>query len=287
MIKILTTGCSFTHDPNSWANYLKDQYDLTNVAEGGGGNEMNLRNASLELLTYPYTHIIAQISGINRFEIIIDEKLDKTFLDYNKLQYDKREVDGLSKAKVISKVHLVNNNILPKETYTWIKSTGDQRWWRGIQENNFNIFRTSKQISDRLNAYVKYCHSDIQQIIRTLIGIVNLQKICEINNVKSLFFCWRNEFEQYEKQIQNSAELTNWWDQIDWTKFWFHGKYGGLSEWGIANNFTGALHEDKTNVPAKGWRDEDGQKIMIGHPSTECHWAFAKKIINPWIEQDA
>ena len=43
MKKILTTGCSFTHAPNSWANYLKEEYDLVNVAEGGAGNEMNLR----------------------------------------------------------------------------------------------------------------------------------------------------------------------------------------------------------------------------------------------------
>ena len=137
MYKILTTGCSFTHAPNSWANYLKEQFDLTNIAEGGSGNEMSLRNASLELLTYPYTHIIAQISGINRFEIVIDEKIESS-----------------------------NNYIVPKENYTWIKSTGDQRWWRGIQQNNFDLFRTSKHISDRLDAYIKYTHSDVQQILR-------------------------------------------------------------------------------------------------------------------------
>ena len=255
MYKILTTGCSFTHAPNSWANYLKEQFDLTNIAEGGSGNEMSLRNASLELLTYPYTHIISQISGINRFEIVIDEKIESS-----------------------------NNYIVPKENYTWIKSTGDQRWWRGIQQNNFDLFRTSKHISDRLDAYIKYTHSDVQQILRTLIGIVHLQKLCKINDVKTLFICWKNEFEQYEKQIQSSAELTNWWDQIDWNQFWFHGKYGGIAEWGIANGFTGALHEDKINVPAKGWHDVDGQKVMIGHPSTDCHWNYAKKIIKPWIE---
>ena len=45
-MKIITSGCSFTHAPDSWANYLKDQYNLINVAEGGGGNEMNVRNIS-------------------------------------------------------------------------------------------------------------------------------------------------------------------------------------------------------------------------------------------------
>ena len=46
-MKILTTGCSFTHAPDSWANYLKDQYDLINVpAQGGAGNDMNIKNAN-------------------------------------------------------------------------------------------------------------------------------------------------------------------------------------------------------------------------------------------------
>lgn len=255
MKKVLTTGCSFTHAPNSWANYLKETYDLINVAEGGAGNEMNLRNASLEVLTESYSHVIAQISGINRFEIVYDEKMESK-----------------------------NNYILPKEYYTWIKSTGDQRWWRGLEQNNFDLFRTSKHISDRLDSYIKFTHSDVQQILRTLMNIVFLQKLCKEKNINCLFFCWKNEFAIYEKQINDSAELTNWWNQIDWSKFWFHGAMGGLAEWGIANGYTGALHEDKINVPAKGWHDVDGQKIMIGHPSTDCHWNFAKKIIKPWID---
>ena len=158
MKKILTTGCSFTHAPNSWANYLKEQYDLVNVAEGGAGNEMNLRNACLELLTESYSHVIAQISGINRFEMVLDEKIETT-----------------------------NNYILPKEYYTWIKSTGDQRWWRGLEQNNFDLFRTSKQISDRLDAYIKYTHSDVQQILRTLMNIVFLQKLLYGEFIRKIF----------------------------------------------------------------------------------------------------
>ena len=75
-MKILTTGCSFTHAPDSWANYLKDQYDLSNIAEGGAGNDMNIRNAMINIHKNNYTHCIIQISGINRFELIIDEHID-------------------------------------------------------------------------------------------------------------------------------------------------------------------------------------------------------------------
>ena len=95
---IITTGCSFTNEPNSWANYLKSQYDITNVAESGAGNIMNCRNASLEILKNKgkYTHGVFQISGVHRIEIILNERISKK-------QYKK----GL---------------IVPKENYTWLKS---------------------------------------------------------------------------------------------------------------------------------------------------------------------
>ena len=38
-VKVVTSGCSFTHAPDSWANWLEQRYELFNVAEGGGGNE--------------------------------------------------------------------------------------------------------------------------------------------------------------------------------------------------------------------------------------------------------
>ena len=45
------------------------------------------------------------------------------------------------------------------------------------------------------------------------------------------------------------------------------------------------LLEDATNKPPKGWLMIDNKKTMIGHPSTECHKAFAEQIIRPWIQK--
>ena len=73
-MKILTTGCSFTHSSDSWANYLKKQYDLVNIAQGGSGNEFNFRNAGLELMQNDYDIAIFQLSGINRFELILADE---------------------------------------------------------------------------------------------------------------------------------------------------------------------------------------------------------------------
>ena len=35
--------------------------------------------------------------------------------------------------------------------------------------------------------------------------------------------------------------------------------------------------------PPQGWIINKNKKEMLGHPSTECHTAFAEQIIKPWI----
>jgi hypothetical protein len=250
---IITSGCSFTHAPDSWANYLKTKYKVINVAEGGAGNNMNIRNAMLEIHKNNFTHCVIQISGINRFELIVDE-------------------------------HVQNENafLVPNKNYTWIKSTGDQNWWQQ-NKHNFDEFRQAKIVGDSLENYVKYCYSDYDQILKTLTAIVNCQTLCKSKNVKQLYFCWKNEFEQYLDKINSSNELLEWWNQIDFDLFWFYNTYDGLCEWGIDNGYTGALHEDHVNNPAQGWLMINNKKTMIGHPSTECHQAFANEVIEKWL----
>ena len=253
-MKILTSGCSFTHAPNSWANHLRQDYEIDNVAEGGAGNEMNIRNAMINIHKKEYTHCITQITGINRFEVVVEKHIDTD-----------------------------NNFLIANKNYTWIKSTGDQEWWlRQIEKSELG-FTNIKLVSDALDGYLKYCYSDNQQVLKTLMSIVNLQTLCKQKRIKQLYFCWKNEFDQYMETIAQSSELTAWWDQIDWSMFWFHNRYDGLSEWGIDNRFAGALDEDHTNKPPKGWLMIDGKKSMIGHPSSECHKAFAEKVIKKWI----
>ena len=256
MTSIITTGCSFTHAPDSWANYLKEKYNIKNVAQGGAGNEMNIRNAMLDIHKNNYTHCIVQISGINRFELVIDEHINSQ-----------------------------NVFLVPNEQYTWIKSTGDQEWWHSWAKENITTEQT-KLVTNALNNYMKHCYSEYHQILKTLMAIVNCQTLCKQKQIKQLYFCWKKELWQYVDVIKKSKELTAWWDQIDWTMFWFHGPYEGLSEWGIAHEFTGNLLEDATNKPPKGWLMIDNKKTMIGHPSTECHKAFAEQIIRPWIDND-
>jgi len=263
MTKIITTGCSFTHAPNSWANYLKEKYEwmnINNIAHGGAGNQLNIRNTLTEIYsnTSIYTHCIAQISGINRFELAIDNPI----------------------------VHeQIGDFIITKEYYSWIKSTGDQKWWRdeGLKQENFENMRHHKIVGDALEAYVKHCHSEVNQIFQTLMHILHLQTVCQQKGIRDFYFCWKNEFEQYMDQIKKSKELYVWWNRINWDKFYFFEKYGGISEWGIYNGYAGDLRDDHMHNPPQGWIINKNKKEMLGHPSTECHTAFAEQIIKPWI----
>ena len=259
-MKTLTTGCSFTHAPNSWANYLKQNYDytnITNIAPGGSGNEFNIITALTEMYSNqePYTHCITQISGINRFELGIDEKI----------------------------VHeQIGNFIVTKEWYSWLKSTGDVSFWikKLLKKEHFDTFENFKKVGNALETYQQHCYSEAKQLMQTLTSICHMQSVCKEKDIKDYYFCWKNEFEQYIDQIKASEELYTWYSKIDWSKFYFYNQYGGIAEWGIANGYTGDLNEDEEG---KGWIMDGDKKIMLGHPSTECHQAFAEQIIKPWI----
>ena len=74
MTSIITTGCSFTEDPDSWANILHDKisndHNVYNCAMGGVGQEYIVRSALLKLQQTQGPKIcIAQFSGFWRIEL--------------------------------------------------------------------------------------------------------------------------------------------------------------------------------------------------------------------------
>ena len=156
-MKIITSGCSFTHAPDSWANYLKDQYELVNVAEGGGGNEMNIRNLSRAICdrndNQPM-YAILQLSGMNRYELITDELVD-----------------------------FPSDAVIKTDNYTWLKSTGNIEWANNIDP------RISKPITN----YMKYCYNETHQILKTLYSIKNFQTLCYYEGVRHKIFFWQKE----------------------------------------------------------------------------------------------
>tara|TARA_B100001057_G_scaffold498719_1_gene606747 strand:- start:4297 stop:5058 length:762 start_codon:yes stop_codon:yes gene_type:complete len=248
-VKVVTSGCSFTHAPDSWANWLEQRYELFNVAEGGGGNEMNIRNLMKAISNYKPNMAIMQISGIDRFEVVAKGKLEHE-----------------------------SDHVVAKENYSWLKSTGNLDW----------VNDADSKISKPIKSYMKYNFHNVTQALRTLCSIVALQNYCKVNNVRLKLFCWQETFtdEYHAGVIKGREELEFWYNQVDWNQFWFHGQSGGLAEWGIDNNFTGNLLEDHLNKEPQGWTMINDKKTMIGHPSTECHKAFADKVVEHWIQDE-
>lgn len=120
--------------------------------------------------------------------------------------------------------------------------------------------------------------------MKTLYSIKNFQTLCQQNNIKYRIFFWMKELGKRRKQIiDKNIELTFWYNSIDWSMFWFHNQEEGLCEWGIDHGFTGALNEDHINTPPQGWAVIEGKKTMVGHPSTECHQAFAEQVVKKWL----
>jgi hypothetical protein len=248
-VRLVTSGCSFTHAPDSWANWLEQRYELFNVAEGGGGNEMNIRNIMKAISNFKPDMAIMQISGIDRFEVATKGKLEHK-----------------------------SDHVVAKENYTWLKSAGDLNW----------LGDADSKISKPIKSYIKYNFHNVTQSLRTLCSIVALQNHCKLHNVRLKLFCWQRTFtdEYYAGVIKGREELEFWYKQIDWKQFWFHGIDGGLAEWGISNNFTGNILEDHINKKPKGWTEVDGHRIMVGHPSTECQKSFAEKVVEHWIQDN-
>ena len=266
-MKIVTSGCSFTEAEDSWANYLKekykDQHDIINVAEGGGGNEMNIRNITRAIIENNPDFAILQISGVSRYELITDEVISNW----------------------TSETH--NVAVQAKETYTWLKSTGTFEWLEDAEP----------RIGAPLKNYRKYCYSEVYQLLKTLYLFKNFQTLCENMNVKYKIFLWKREFKKHieGKLLNENEELKFWFDSIDWKTWWLYDhkggrpgypgciEKGGIAEWGIDNGYAGVLSDDHTNTPPQGWIMKEGTKRMLGHPSSECHQAFAEQVVRRWI----
>ena len=69
------------------------------------------------------------------------------------------------------------------------------------------------------------------------------------------------------------------WDMIDWD--WIHPE--PMAEWCLRNGYAGKLEEDHINTPPRGWIENEGVREMVGHPSVEAQRAFARTVVQPWI----
>lgn len=265
MINIVTSGCSFTHDPDSWANVLQkklsDKYTVTNVADGGQGQEYIVRFAIKQLeKTVGAKICIVQISGFSRALMYID-KLE------NPVLYEQIRNEGKYRDQTFVGLNKVTRNMVG------IKTTDiDHTWWKTFKLKNLRKV---------INGYNLAIATD-QRIILSYENISRLQMYCKLNKIPLLcFYGWK----QVEIEPNNPEFVNTIRSQVDWNNMWFHNKDGGMAEWMLDNGHHGKLEEDHINKPPTGIGKDplSGNIFMVGHPTAEAHNDFCEQVIVPWV----
>ena len=289
MIDIITSGCSFTHNPNSWAKHLakhyeKDSVSVINVAQGGVGQEHIVRSSLVALQKSKNKKIcIAQFSGFTRMEVIVDEKerrelhsaikLSKEYLDAREQQSD--AYSG-TRSRTVSL-----NGLLEKRD--WNNHYNDSIILLRTTDHGHNWYESRTTAGKMIDRYEQTIGFDQRQML-TYEHIASLQWYCKLNNIPLLCFWGWNEHARtgrsYNEEVVNASR-----DLVDWDNFWLYNKTGGMAEWMLAQGHHGCLDEDHTNKPPTGWAVDGvtGEKYMIGHPTREAHEDFCNQIIVPWV----
>ena len=277
MTHIVTSGCSYSNTEDcidytthgmdyhsyqldnykSWALHLEDivpDCKVYNTAKAGVGNGYISRaiiykvNEMLEQGKKP-DYVFIQLSSCDRKELLlnIDDTTSET--DKNIVTHFIPEF-GIKDVRFNKNVKLKNNNML------WLKHSYEE--------------------DSMMRYWYKYYASLEECYLRTLEHILRLQWFFKVNDISYKFFCGWNIFKDL-KVPRYPLELRHLWKMIDWDNFWFHRKFGGITEW----------NED--NLPFKdryvtGERKTEDGNPLDQHPSNKAHREFAKQVVSKWIK---
>ena len=273
MTSIITTGCSFTHDPDSWANILQDKisndHNVYNCAAGGVGQEYIVRSALLKLQQTQGSKIcIAQFSGFWRLEFNVykDENMlfDKVITESPDWEHSRTWYNGE----------------LTEDNFFILKTTDiGHQWWA----NRPTIKKTLDSIDQTIGPDQRLCW--------TYENILKLQLYCKQNNIPLFCFwgwgdcrpTWNDEMLDNPVNANDYPLASKVYNLVDWNNFWFHTDKGGMADWMVEHGHTGKLEEDHTNNPPKGYHEQKGKKFMIGHPTLTAHDDFCNQVIVPWV----
>jgi len=277
MKHIVTSGCSYsntidcvdytTHgmdyhsyqldDYKSWALHLEDiipDSKVYNTAKPAAGNGYISRaviykvNELLEQYKKP-DYVFIQLTSCDRKELLVNIDAATSQTDKNIITHFIPEFD-IKDVRYNKDVKLKNNNMI------WLKHSYEE---------------------DSLMKYwYKYYHSIEVGYLRTLEHILRLQWFFKVNDISYKFFSGWNIFGEL-KVPRYPLELRHLWKMIDWDNFWFHRKFGGITEWSYEN------------LPFKD-RYVTGERLneegfpLDEHPSNKAHREFAKQVVSKWVK---
>ena len=277
MTHIVTSGCSFSNTEDcvdytthgmdyhsyqldnykSWALHLEDiipDSKVYNTAKPAAGNGYISRaviykvNELLEQYKKP-DYVFIQLTSCDRKELLVNiddatSQTDKNIITHFIPEFDIKDV------RYNKDVKLKNNNMI------WLKHSYEE---------------------DSLMKYwYKYYYSVEVGYLKTLEHILRLQWFFKVNDISYKFFSGWNIFSEL-KIPRYPIELRHLWKMIDWDNFWFHRKFGGITEWSYEN------------LPFKdryvtGERLNENGTALDEHPSNKAHREFAKQVVSKWIK---
>ena len=274
---LITSGCSFTHDSPTWADYLASSANMTlhNVSMSGSGNHIIstfLIKKVEEIINSGVKKddifVVVQWSGIFRFDRIVE----KTLLDDDK-SFDQRPVYIANRATK-------EEHFLPPSdtTNNWVMCAGarNEGIWPAMyyltsKEQAFletleNILRVQWYLKSNGIDYKMFTGWDIftdgtpkkKSIFLSLDAVVNSGNQFTNNNYENI----------HHELLKNNCKWFGYlFDLIDWNNFWTYNdekiKYGGLTQW------------VKANLPKNIWFCAPGDQ----HPSADAHRHFAEKVL--------
>ena len=271
VVKIIGSGCSFTHDPNiSWLYQLKNYgFDVHNYSQGSGGNQLSTRVLIHNIPKHQNDNIIVirQLSGIHRTSFIVEDG------DFG---FDKNRWDFMIGETTDWYRQSSYFGICNFESGDWSKRK-TKSYWTKLQPLNCidEPGSIDKELTlDMIKKYYSYFGGDYHMVYNTLESILYLQTYCDSKNIPHLqFFGW-DTFAGLEHYLEYE-DCTGLVNQIDWSKIikidWKiknqKGKFGGINEWALANlPLDKCFNEEiiKTESSARAW----------AHPSEESHRLF-------------
>jgi hypothetical protein len=185
-INLLVNGCSFSRGPDSWPYHL-DGVNVTNLACAGAGNTYIHDTTISELSQRSYDFVAIMWSGVDRFDIKVDDidLMDTTYT--SKYQSSRNDWKG----KVIFPVN--DQDYVEKD------------WLFGCGEINNDTFIKNK----KLFTPIYYLQNRKQFVHRSLIYFISLQNTLKQLNTPYLFMFYQD----YEKELaQTYPHLYNMLD---------------------------------------------------------------------------
>lgn len=209
-MKILVSGCSFTHWPEEpgsdknicWPTYLKQQIsncDITNLAEPGAGNLYIANSIAKALINDPdkYDMILVMWSGITRLDFLTDLTNDDWLALFESYGFYRR-VEGFS--------NRLGYIFSGGQVGPWIQNPATR-----------NLFREMYKISNN----VSLAHSNLIEIVKT-------QELLKQKNIPYKFMSYVNYWNDKSNVSPNGdfgvmgkPELQSLINAIDFSKWIF------------------------------------------------------------------